>query len=113
MKKDIEELAKIHEEFQEIDNNIKRIKSENNRNNRRKNIGLNCYATISEDGLPTVHDLVYGSHKFQKLSEAIDFYQMLCETEPYNIEYEALLYQLNGFSKPLSFKLTKQRLMTH
>ena len=69
MNKEIEKLAELHEEFQEIDNNIKSIKSENNRSNRRKNIGLDCYATISEDGIPTVHDLIYGSHKFQKLSE--------------------------------------------
>ena len=76
-------LESQHEEFLKIDREIQERKQKSIREykfkQRNRNIGLSCYVTLSETGLPTIHDSSFGPHTFKSLKDAIDLYEMILE----------------------------------
>lgn len=60
---------------------------------------LSSYLTVTEDGIPTVYDLVWGGHTFESLKQAYEFYEVLIEGDPLNMEYRLILFQLKSCMK--------------
>lgn len=66
---------------------------------------LSVYITVSEDGVPSIHDKAYGFYDFANVKEAYDFYAMLTESDPDNLEYRLLAFELKALSTPFDKKI--------
>ena len=123
MKCCIKELEEQWKEFELIEQELNEKRAMYKRKNREAHkqkmerfctTKLNSYVTVTENGIPTIHDLDYVSHTFNSVKEAYDFYEIVSEASPSDMNYLLLKIQLRSYLVKFKdcFKYGKELLNT-
>lgn len=101
---ELNELFNQYDEFLKLESSIAAAKEKTFKETIAKECStpLNVYITVSEDGVPKIHDKAYGFYDFSNVKEAYEFYEMLREADPDNLEYRLLAFELKALNSPFN-----------